>query len=165
MERVTGGASSGGPREGGGLADASAGVAALVATALPLLGGLAAGWAPGRVALYLALAAAYLAFIRLYRGDTALGRWLCARHVASFLGVGLLGAALVAVSGDAVIQPIVFTVPFVFALFNLGGAAAARVGALYMALLAAGIWLGGERGLAGIAYPVGVYSALLIFMA
>lgn len=168
MERTTGTAPAGGrpgPSEGVGLADASAVLAALVATVLPLLGGLAMGWAPGRVALYLALAGAYLAFIRLYRGDTAAGRWLYAQPAAGFLGSGLLSAALVVVSGDGVIQPIAFSVPFVFALFNLGAAVAARVGALYMALLAAALWLGGERSAPGIVYPVGVYSALLVFMA
>lgn len=148
---------------GRGLANTSGVLAALVATALPLFGGLATGWAPARLGLYLALAALYLAFIWLYQADNRLGRWLCDHHAVSFGGAGLVCTALVALSGDALIQPIAFTVPFVFALFVFGRRAA-WLGAAYMALLAAGIWLSGERHPAAILYPVGVYSALLVFM-
>lgn len=153
------------PDRGGRLADASAVVAAVLATALPLLGGLGAGWPPWRLALYLALACAYLASIWLYGASPAARGWLCERPAVSYGGAGLLAAALVATSGDAVIQPIALTVPFVSALIALGPRRAAWVGAAYMGLLAAAIWLGGERSLAGMAYPVGVYSALLVFMA
>lgn len=148
----------------GRLADASAWIAALVATLLPLLGGLASGWPPVRLGLALALSAAYLAFIWLFRADNPPGRWLWEHSAISLAGAGLLCTALVAVSGDAVIQPIGFSVPFVFGLFIYGLPRAAWIGAAYLALLGAGIWLSGERSLAGLAYPIGVYGALLVFM-
>lgn len=150
---------------GASLTGVSAVIAAAVATALPLLGGLAGGWGPWRVGLYLALAALYLALVLSFGGAGAIYRWLCTRPVASLVAIGLVCMALVATSGDALIQPVVFTVPFVSALFWLGPRRAAWLGAAYMAMLAAGLWLSGERDLAGLVYPVGVYSALLVFMA
>jgi signal transduction histidine kinase len=153
------------PPTGVRLADASAVIAAVVATGLPLLGGLTTGWEAWRVGLYLTLATLYLAFIVLSGGAGAFHRWLCAHPVISFGAVGLICMGLVATSGDALIQPVVFTVPFVAALVVMGAGRAAWLGAAYMALLGVGLWLNGERDIAGLLYPVGVYSALLVFMA
>jgi signal transduction histidine kinase len=156
-----------GPPPTGGLqlADASAIIAGVVAIGLPLLSGLVDGWSIWRIGLYLALATPYLGFIVASTFPGPFRQWSCAHPILGFGGLGLVCAGLVATSGDTLIQPVVFTVPFVSAIIVMGVRRAAWLGAAYMAMLAAGIWLHGERDLAGIFYPVGVYSALMVFMA
>jgi signal transduction histidine kinase len=147
------------------LVGGSALLAGLVANLLPLVAGVAAGWPPWRIAAHAALGALFLALVYLEVSPTAAGRWLCA-HPALYLTVmGLIGCALMALSGDPFVQPVVFTIPFVHALFLYGRRGGAAVGVAYLALLALGLVLAGERSPIGVAYPVGVYGALMVFMA
>lgn len=161
--RTTGGA---GTIIGGGrLVGGSALLAGLLANLLPLAAGAATGWAPWRIAAHAALSLLFLALVYAEMNSTAAGRWLCDRPALYLTAMGLIGCALVALAGDSFIQPIVFTIPFVHALFLYGRRGGVIVGGVYLALLALGLALAGERSPIAIAYPVGVYGALMVFMA
>lgn len=143
----------------------SALIAASIATLLPLSAGVAAGWAPWRITAYAALALLFVGLVALHvsqrRPEALCCRW-------PWLPIGLLaalGCGLTVLSGDSLIQPIVFTIPFVFMLLGPGPRTALPGGAALLALAAAALWLHDRRPAAAIAYPVLVYAALMAFMA
>jgi signal transduction histidine kinase len=147
-----------------GAVDVSGQIASLLACALPLANGVAEGWNAGHIVLYLTFAFTYLLLTRLYVLPGRLGTWMRAIPQLYFPLVGLIGMGLIAISGDSVIQPVVITVPYVQALISQPPPRPSYIALLYVALLAAGIMLSGERSTAGVLIPVAVYGALLIFM-
>ncbi|NWF80973.1 MAG: sensor histidine kinase [Chloroflexi bacterium] len=149
----------------GWLLPGSALIAALFATLLPLIAGVAAGWTPWRSGAYAGLALLFVGLVALHvsqrRPEALYCRW-------PWLPIGLLatlGFGLTVLSGDSLIQPTVFTVPFVFMLLGPGPRAALPGGTALLALAAAGLWLHDRRPASAIAYSVLVYASLMVFMA
>jgi signal transduction histidine kinase len=146
--------------------DRSALVAGAVACGLPLLAGIGAGWSGGRIAIHLVLGLIYFVLIQQnVQRTTQIGRWLCDRQPLYLALVGLLAMALLSVSGDYLIQPIAFTIPFVQGLLVYGPRIGAPLGGGYLALMGLGLWLGGQRTPGAIVFPLAVYGALMVFMA
>jgi signal transduction histidine kinase len=148
------------------LLDSSALIAGVLACALPLLAGLIAGWSVQRIGGYLVLAILYLVLVQQNLSpSTRIGHWFCAHQPVYLTVIGLITTALLALSGDYLLQPIAFTIPFVQGLLALGQRSGPIVGGAYLSLMGLGLWLGGQRSALGIAFPLAVYGALMVFMA
>ncbi len=148
------------------LLDRSALIAGVVACGLPLIAGISAGWNMGRIGSYLLIGALYLLLIQQnLNPNTRLGNWLCAHQLVYLTLIGGLATALLALSGDYLIQPIAFTIPFVQGLLMSGPRSGFPIGGAYLGLMGLGLWLGGQRTAAGIIAPLAVYGALMVFMA
>jgi signal transduction histidine kinase len=147
------------------LLDRSALIAGVVACVIPLLLGIGVGWSSGSIAIYILLSLLYLVLIQQNLSSaTLLGRWLCTHQRIYLILIGFITTALLAVSGDYLIQPIAFTIPFVQGLLLLGPRSAAPIGGSYLGLMALGLWLSGQNNVAGILIPLAVYGALMVFM-
>lgn len=146
------------------LVDGSGLLAALLACSLPLIMGIAAGWTLPRVAAYSGLALLYLLLIHAQSRRLSFLRWLCDRMGLYLACIGLICLGLISLSGDSFVQPVIFTVPFVFAAIHYRALAAAGVGIIYLGLLTLGLWVSGERTLAGLLFPAALYGALMVFM-
>ncbi|MBC8163569.1 MAG: sensor histidine kinase [Roseiflexaceae bacterium] len=141
-------------------------LAGLIGCGVPLAEGMSTGWSAARIAAYLLVALAYLALISAPGLPFRSVQALCNQRLVFVTLGGLLCLALQALSGDAFIQPIVFTVPFVHLALLYNGAVrpVLTLGTLYLGLLALGQWLHGWRDPAIIVVPVAAYMALFSFM-
>jgi signal transduction histidine kinase len=139
-------------------------LAGLVACGVPLIGGLAAGWSEVDALGYGALALLYLTLTQLPRLPFALTRWLCRRVAAYLLLMGLLSLGLQIISGDPFIQPIVFTVPLVFAALEYPPPRAIGVALLYLGLMVLGLWLAGLREPEALAFPLIGYGTVMVLI-
>jgi signal transduction histidine kinase len=148
------------------LLDRSALIAGGIACLLPLLSGASSGWSASRIVSYIGISLIYVVLLQqqLY-AQTRLGRWLCTHQRSYLVLSGILATALLALSGDYLIQPIVFTIPFVQGLLGSSKGNGLGLGGSYLSLMALGLWLSGQRTISGIGAPVAVYGALMVFMA
>jgi signal transduction histidine kinase len=138
-------------------------VAGLVACGVPLLQGVVGGWSPTRIIAYIIMATVFL-LLTQSTGVPAL-LWLCLRNKPLYLALaGAVCFVLQAISGDGFIQPIAFTVPFVSAVMWFGDWRGAMVGAAYLLLQAAGLWISEQADVGSIGFSVASYGALMFFM-
>jgi signal transduction histidine kinase len=140
-------------------------VAGLVGCGLPLARGLATGWTPLFALGYGLLALIFLVLTQLPKLRLPGIRWLCERTWAFLLLMGMLCLVLQALSGDPFIQPIVFTIPIVFAALEYPPLRTIGVCLLYLGLLVLGLWLGGQRAAEALTLPLIAYgmSMMLIY--
>jgi hypothetical protein len=131
-----------------------------------LLAGIGAGWGGGRIAFHLILGLISFGLIQQnVQRATLFGQWLCDRQPLHLARVGLLAMALLSVSGDSLLQPIAFTIPFVQGLLVYGPRIGAPLGGGYLALMGLGLWLGGQCTPEAIVFPLAVCGALMVVMA
>lgn len=139
-------------------------MAGLVGCGLPLAQGLATDWSVARVAAYTALALIFLMLTQLPRLTLPGIQWLCQRTWAYLLVMGLLCVVLQALSGDPFIQPIIFTVPIVFAALEYPPLRTVGVFLLYLGLMLLGIWLGGKREPEALTLPLIGYGMSMVLI-
>lgn len=148
----------------GSLFNLSGVAAALLACVVPLLIGVGDGWGAGRIALYAALALAFVALMSAFMVSERAAEWLYVRRGALLTVAGALVFLMQVTSGDPYLQPLAFTVPFVIAAIGLPIRRALLVGLLYLGLMVGGIWLGGPRDPQALLFPMAAYGALMLFM-
>lgn len=118
-----------------------------------------------RIGVYLGFSLAFLVLSQLPGSKWQFACWLVELLWPFLLLMGGLALLLQIISGDPFLQPIVFTVPFVFAALNYGSAQTFAVGALYIGLMVLGLLLGGERNPEAIVYPAAAYGSCMGLMA
>ncbi|MFO7170663.1 MAG: sensor histidine kinase [Chloroflexota bacterium] len=136
----------------------------LVACGAPLAIGLASGWGPARTLPYIGLALAALLLVEAHRLPAPLCQLLTLPRWRYLLLWGAVGLGLLVLSGDPHIQQALLCVPFVHAALSYRIGRTAVTGAAYLGVIALGLWLGGQRTLAGLAFPVLAYAALMALM-
>ncbi len=141
-------------------------LAGLIGCGVPLAGGLSTGWTLERAAAYMLVALVYLALISMPGVPLLAVQAFCNRRWVFVTLGGLLCLALQTLSGDAFIQPIVFSVPFVHValLYNGANRPVLMIGTLYLGLIGLGQWLHGWRDPGRLLVPVVAYTALFGFM-
>jgi signal transduction histidine kinase len=140
--------------------------AALTALLLPTIVGSTDGLTPAAWLLYVLGSLSYLAILLSTIWDGLFGRpnvGLCRPWYQ--ISTGLLATLLVHLSGDGLIQPILFTIPFVTAIESCGTRRAALVGSGYLLLLGSALALHHATDLLGLLYPLAGYGSLMLFMA
>jgi len=142
-------------------------IAGSLACIIPLFQGIQSGWPMERVLVYTLLTLLYLGLYAICVETFWLKRfninWMhSGQRMLYFALAGAVCVALLAVGGDALLQPTVFTVPFVQAFLILDVKSAERIGIAYWLLILLGLWLGGnaER----IMFIAPIYGALMFFM-
>jgi len=144
-------------------------VAALVAIVFSCGAGLMAilenGGSPATIGVYLVLSLVFLVLSQLPGTSWPFACWLVELVWPFLLLMGVLALALQTISADPFLQPIAFTVPFVFAALNYSAARTFAVGALYIGLMVLGLLLGGERLPEAILYPAAAYGSCMGLMA
>jgi signal transduction histidine kinase len=126
--------------------------------------GIVNGVSPERAITYGVVALLYLA-LTLIPNVSWLGALWVWRHLwAYLLIVGLVSTALHALSGESFLQPLVFTLPIVYAALIYPVTRAAVVCTCYLGLMNLGIWLGGENVLAAYLFPTVGYTTLMILI-
>lgn len=144
-------------------------VAALVAIVLGCGSGLATivenGGSAGTIALYLALSLGFLVLSQAPLLPLAPLSWLVETMWPFLLLMGGLAFALQIVSADPFLQPVLFTVPFVFAALCYSQARTFLIGALYIGLMVLGLLLAGMRYPEAILYPTAAYGSCMGLIA
>lgn len=140
-------------------------LAGLTGCVVPLVRGLATGWTPTLALGYGVLALSFIVLTQLPRLTLPGIQWLCQRTWAYLLLMGVICLLLQALSGDPFIQPIIFTVPIVFAALEYPPLRTVGVCLLYLGLMILGLWLGGQREAEALSLPLLGYgmSMVLIF--
>jgi signal transduction histidine kinase len=140
--------------------------AALFSILFPLVRILPITWPPPQLTLYAVLAGAYLvlvaAAVHWNRPQVTPQQLLQMRLI--LIALGPICAALLAISGDGLIQPIAVTVPFVIILLREGNRHAVPAMFGYLSMIAVGLWLHGDRAWSGYLAALGGYGSLMIFM-
>lgn len=140
-------------------------LACVVACSFPLVNGLVgAGWSIGRSIGYLCLAVLFTLLQVLSDRFSSLLHWLRERPFAFLAVSGAVGLALQSISGDSFVQPIVFTVPLIYAVHMYGPPRTLVVALAYLALMVLGFLASGKQlGMWLVPQAIG-YAALMVFM-
>lgn len=149
-------------------------LAGLIGCAVPLalgltvgwtpIHGLATDWAPARALSYAALALIFMVLTQLPRLTLPGIQWLCRRTWAYLLLMGLICLLLQTLSGDPFIQPIIFTVPVVYAALEYPPLRTVGVCLLYLGLMILGLWLGGQRAPEALTLPLLGYGMSMVLI-
>ncbi len=126
--------------------------------------GIANGISPARAITYGVVALLYLVLTLIPNISWLRMRWVWRHLWVYLLIVGLVSTALLALSGETFLQPLVFTLPIVYAALIYPVRRAAVVCACYLGLMNLGIWLGGENVLAAYLFPTVGYTTLMILI-
>jgi signal transduction histidine kinase len=139
-------------------------VAALIGVCIPFAEGVMLDVGLGRLLVYAALGLVYLALTQAHVFSVSLAA-LRFTHARIYLTLaGLLAFGLQVTSGEPFVQPLVFVVPFVHAVFWTSAAESAVVGVVYMALVPLGIGLGPYSSMAAMFYPTIGYGTLVVIL-
>lgn len=149
-------------------------LAGLIGCAVPLglglvagwkpMHGLATNWTPARALSYVALALLFIVLTQLPRLTLPGFQWLCRRTWAYLLLMGLICLLLQTLSGDPFIQPIIFTVPVVYAALEYPPLRTVGVCLLYLGLMILGLWLGGRREPEALTLPLLGYGMSMVLI-
>ncbi|MBV9791915.1 MAG: GAF domain-containing sensor histidine kinase, partial [Chloroflexi bacterium] len=90
--------------------------------------------------------------------------WLCERTWAYLLLMGVICLLLQALSADPFTQPIVFTVPVVYAALEYPPLRTLGVCLLYLGLMILGLWLGGVRAPEALTLPLLGYGMSMVLI-
>lgn len=139
-------------------------LAGTVACGVPLIEGVVGGWSAQRLIGYALLSLVFLLLTQVQCLHLSAARWLREHLWVYLLLNGLVCLILQSMTGDPLIQPIAFTVPFVYAVLHLATLQTAVAGIGYLLLIMLGNWLSGLREMRVLLLPVASYGALMGFM-
>src|SRR5690242_4927514 len=132
-----------------------------VACGVVLAAGIGKGVPAADALAYGGLALLYLALTLSVGVSASWRRWVWRRLWAYLLIMGGISLALQALSGEAFLQPIVFTIPIVHAALVYPLRRAIAVCALYLGLMNLGIWLSGDHDPTSLIFPTIGYITLM----
>ncbi len=138
--------------------------ASLVACGIPLVTGVVAGWSITRMSCYILLALCFLLLSQVPALPWTVARRLECTGWLHLLLFGAVGLLLQAIGRDPFLQPIVFTVPVVFAALRYTAIRTAFTALGFLALMAAGLWLGGHRVAQAFVFPLLGYGTGMILI-
>lgn len=139
-------------------------LAGLTGCVVPLARGLATDWTPTLALGYAVLALSFIVLTQLPRLTLPGIQWLCQRTWAYLLLMGVICLLLQTLSGDPFIQPIIFTVPVVFAALEYPPLRTVGVCLLYLGLMILGLWLGGQHEAEALFLPLLGYGMSMVLI-
>lgn len=138
-------------------------MAVLIGVVLPLLSGIVGGWDFWRTVSYTAAGLLYLGLVLSYLlSPAAAGRLYHVIHPYLFL-CGVAAFGLTIISAEPYLQPLVFTVPFVFGVLATSPRMAALIGGSYVAAIGLALLIAGLPPQT-IMITVAVYAPIFLFM-
>jgi signal transduction histidine kinase len=142
----------------------SALLAGLVACGVPLMRGVLDGWTWPRATVYLIIAVLFLVMTQCPVLPRDILKVVREQKSVYLVVMGALAFLLQWISGDPFLQPIVWTIPFVHAVLAYSARESIWIGMVYLGLMGAALWLGGQRVPAAVIVPVAAIGALMGFM-
>lgn len=142
----------------------SALLAGSIACGVPLIEGVLNGWSAQRLIGFTLLSLVFLLLTQVQCLPFPFARFLRDRLPTYLVLMGLICLVLQSIGGDPIMQPMAFTIPFVYAALHYSALRTAGVAVSYLALIMLGIWLSGLHNIRALLFPVAAYGALMVFM-